>query len=243
MSGHRVLHDILAAPFLVNDPGNGGIIPIDRWGLVCPVVTAGAETRVLPEPSKAGLVAIVDFDTDGGDLTLTVTGGYNAAGATAIVFDDAGDWVALMSIKVGADYRWRVLRSEGVGLGEAVGSLVVAGAANVGSLIQAQGAPTAVADGDTAITAANLATKILTMAATQARAPTLPTGTAMNGALAVGESVDWSFINLAAGAHTITVTGATGHTIVGKATLAQNEQGLFRTRVSAANTAITYRLA
>ena len=33
------------------------------------------------------------------------------------------------------------------------------------------------------------------------------------------------------------------HTLVGKMTLAQNEQGIFRTRCSASNTAITYRLA
>lgn len=112
-----------------------------------------------------------------------------------------------------------------------------------GQVAQNQGAPAAIADGDTAVTAANLAAKILTMAATAARAPTVPTGTAMNAAVAEGQSIDWSFINLAAGAHTITVTAAADHTLVGKMTLAQNEQGLFRTRVSAANTAITYRLA
>ncbi len=112
-----------------------------------------------------------------------------------------------------------------------------------GQFSQDQGAPAAIADGDTAVTAANLAAKILTMAATAARAPTVPTGTAVNAAVATGQSIDWAFINLAAGAHTITITAATGHTLVGKMTLAQNEQGIFRTRVSATNTAITYRLA
>ena len=111
------------------------------------------------------------------------------------------------------------------------------------ALVIEQGNPTAVADGDTAITAANLQTKILTMAATGARAPTVPTGTAVNGIIGIGQAIDWSFINLAAGAHTITVTEATAHTLVGKMTLAQHEQGIFRTRCSGANTAITYRLA
>lgn len=105
-----------------------------------------------------------------------------------------------------------------------------------------QGAPAAIADGDTAITAANLQARILTMASSTAgRAPTVPTGTAMNGIRSVGDSIDWTFINT--GNQTVTITAATDHTLVGGMALAAGTQGQFRTRVSAANTAITYRLA
>lgn len=102
-------------------------------------------------------------------------------------------------------------------------------------------APTEIADGNTAITAANLENYILYMASsTGGRAPTVPTGTAMNGILRIGETIEWVFINT--GDQVVTITAATGHTLVGDMTLAASESGRFLTRVSAANTAITYRL-
>lgn len=105
-----------------------------------------------------------------------------------------------------------------------------------------QPAPAAIADGDTAISAANLQSQILTMASSSAgRAPTVPTGTAVDGILSIDESIDWTFINT--GNQTVTITAATGHTLVGGMALAAGTQGLFRTRCTAANTAITYRLA
>jgi hypothetical protein len=246
----NIRHNLYRAPVAVRDPGAAGTITLNIDGGVCSVVTAGAEARTLRQPTKEGITGTVVLDVDGGDLTLTVTGGYNQAGTTAIVFGDAGDFVSFISIKIGANYRWRIVAQEGtnVALTNASTTDATIGNARVttlnvtNSIQQAQGAPTAVADGNTAITAANLLTKILTMVAGGARAPTVPTGTAMNEILAIGDSIDWSFINLATGANAITVTVATGHTLVGKMTLAQNEQGIFRTRVSAANTAITYRL-
>lgn len=112
----------------------------------------------------------------------------------------------------------------------------------VRNITEAQGAPAAITDGDTAITAANLQAKILTMvSSTAGRAPTVPTGTAVSGIVAVGDCIDWSFINT--GNQTVTITAATAHTLVGGMALTQGTQGRFRTRVSAANTAITYRLA
>ncbi len=113
MSAHRVLHDMFRAPFLVNDPGSGGTITVDRWGATIPVVTTAPEARTLAVPTKAGLVCTVMLDADGGDLTLTVTNGYNADGTADIVFGDAGDFVTFVSIKIGANYRWRVIGHEG----------------------------------------------------------------------------------------------------------------------------------
>jgi hypothetical protein len=105
----------------------------------------------------------------------------------------------------------------------------------------AQGAPAAIADGNTAITAANLLSRILTMASsTSGRAPTVPTGTALNAVVPTGDAIDWTFINT--GNQTVTITQATGHTLVGTMTIAAGGSASFRTRISAANTAITYRL-
>jgi len=100
----------------MSDPGASGTIAIDRQMAVVPVVTAAAEARTLAQPTKAGLVCIVVLETRVGDATLTVTGGYNQAADTAIVFNTAGDWVRFASVKVGASYYWRVLSSEGTTL-------------------------------------------------------------------------------------------------------------------------------
>lgn len=112
-SGHRTLHDMMKAPFLVKDPGASGTIAADRWGGVTPVVTATDEARTLAQPTKAGIQHTVCLDVDAGDLTLTVTGGYNADGDTSITFADAGDFVTFLSIKVGASYYWRGIAQEG----------------------------------------------------------------------------------------------------------------------------------
>lgn len=113
MSGHRILHDILQAPFAIPAPANGATLTIDRQDMVVPVASTAAWAITIAQPTKAGVRCMVVLDTDGGDLTLTVTGGYNADGDTTITFADAGDFVILASIKVGASYYWRVIAHEG----------------------------------------------------------------------------------------------------------------------------------
>jgi hypothetical protein len=118
MSAHRTLNDFFRAfdatgPGRLQDPGDAKTITIKQWGQVCPVVTTGVQTRTLAQPTKAGIMAAIVLDVDGGDLTLTVTGGYNQANATTIVFGDAGDYVVLYSIKVGTAFYWRVIGQEG----------------------------------------------------------------------------------------------------------------------------------
>ncbi len=114
MSAHRVLHDLFKAPYLITDPGDGETITVDRQMAAVPVVTAGSETRTLAQPTKAGLYCTVAIDTDGGSLALTVTGGWNQAGDTALTLGDEKDFVVFHSIKVGSSYYWRVVKAEGV---------------------------------------------------------------------------------------------------------------------------------
>jgi hypothetical protein len=81
---------------------------------------------------------------------------------------------------------------------------------------------------------------------------TLPAGATLDAAfeMDIGESVDWSIINTsAAAADTITVAQAgADHTIVGAAVIvsansAPDNTGMYRTRKTAADTFVTYRLA
>ena len=73
-------------------------------------------------------------------------------------------------------------------------------------------------------------------------AGTVPTGTVMDAAseFAISDSFDWSVIKV--GANAFTVTAATGHTLVGDAVVATATSAVFRTRKTAANTFVTYRI-
>lgn len=94
-----------------------------------------------------------------------------------------------------------------------------------------------------AVSAAAILGGIVTSTTAAAVAGTIPTGTVMDEAseFAIGDAVDWSVI--ATGANAFTVTAAAGHTIVGTAVVATVTSGRFRTRKTAANTFVTYRLS
>ena len=114
---HRNLKDMFRAfettgPGHLPDPGDTKTIEFKLWGQVCSVVTTTTETRTLAQPIRPGILGTVVLDTDGGDLTLTVTGGYNQPGHTTITMADAGDFVTFMSVKIGTAYVWRKLGKE-----------------------------------------------------------------------------------------------------------------------------------
>lgn len=109
----------------LKDPGNAGSISVRQSGMLH-LVSAAAETRTLPAPGAKGTILLIDMETDGGDITLTVTGGYNEAGATSLVFSDVGQFAAFVSIQTAAGtYVWRLLSSSGT----AVNTLLTQGAA------------------------------------------------------------------------------------------------------------------
>jgi hypothetical protein len=107
------------------------------------------------------------------------------------------------------------------------------------------------------LTVAELLTQIITgtHAAGATQAYTLPTGTLLDAGATwdTNEYFDWSLLNLSAAAlDTITLTAATGHTIVGNPIVQSanattggiyGNSARWRTRKSAANTFVTYRIA
>lgn len=112
--------------------------------------------------------------------------------------------------------------------------------------IQVQEAPTNIADGGSmAFTAASLIGGIVTATPTAGRNIQLPTGAALDAVseFAINDSFDWSLITLAAFALTITVN--TNMTIVGAAATAGTNGSVarFRTRKTAADTFVTYRIS
>ena len=93
------------------------------------------------------------------------------------------------------------------------------------------------------LTAAMIAAGIVTSTTAAAVTATLDTGAVMDAALEmeIGESFDWSAIATGANAFTVTAA-ASGHTVVGAGAVATGTSGTFRTRKTAADTFITYRL-
>lgn len=113
-----------------------------------------------------------------------------------------------------------------------------------------QPAPTA-KTADFTATYSQLLTRIITVTSAAAVAATLPTGEAMeDGVLAAQENamdvdtcIEWSLINLGSSSGAVTMTAATGHTYVGNAVVAISTSARFRTRKTAADTFVTYRIA
>jgi len=120
MSAHRTLNDLFRAfdtvgPGRLNDPGDAGTITVGMWGQICSLTSgASAETRTLTQATKPGVMCAVALDTDGGgNVTLTVTGGYNSDADTTLVLADAGDYAVFYSIEVGTSFYWRLIAQEG----------------------------------------------------------------------------------------------------------------------------------
>jgi len=105
-----------------------------------------------------------------------------------------------------------------------------------------QGAPGVLnATGD--LTAAMILSGIVTSTTAAAVTADLSTGALLDAAVSIGigESFDWSAINTG-GANAFTVTANTGHTVVGAGAVAASSSGLFRTRKTAADTFVSYRI-
>jgi hypothetical protein len=108
--------------------------------------------------------------------------------------------------------------------------------------LRGQGAP-GVLNATGTLTAAMIASGIVTSTTAAAVTATLNTGALMDAALEleIGESFDWSAIATGANAFTVTAA-ASGHTVVGAGAVATGTSGLFRTRKTAASTFVTYRI-
>lgn len=106
-----------------------------------------------------------------------------------------------------------------------------------------QGAPAAI-NTTSALTASTLKSSIITTTTAAAVDLTLPSGADMDASYTSpysNLSLDWYVVNT--GPNTATILAATGHTIVGSASVTTNTSGHFRSRRTAANTYVTYRLS
>jgi hypothetical protein len=112
-----------------------------------------------------------------------------------------------------------------------------------GGEYQTQGAP-GVLNATGTLTAAMILSGIVTSTSAAGVVATLDTGAIVDAAseFAIGDSFDWSVINT--GPSTFTVTAAaSGHTIVGVGAVLTLISAVWRTRKTAADTFVSYRLS
>lgn len=286
MSAHNIPFELHSTSIQMLDPGDAGTITVDRNPCYVPLRSAAAETRTLARPTKTGVKAVLFMEDDGGDITLTVTGGYDEAGTTSFTFDDVGEF-AVFESGYDADnslFVWRLTASsQGAIITEATITTLTSTSATITTLTTGdideatagsgvnidsavirdgvvhgvQGAPTA-ETGAATVTIADILSGIVTLTQSTGGdvALTLDTGTAMDAGMpasfGIGQFIDWTVINLsAAAADTGTVTASSGHTVVGVMIVQSAHSttgGLygnaarFRSRRTAANTWITYRI-
>ena len=97
------------------------------------------------------------------------------------------------------------------------------------------------------LTIAELLTLIVTTSGTVAITLTLPTGTLIDAgitgpALPVNGCFDWTVINTGTSSGAVTMAAGTAHTIMGATGVAIGTSAGFRTRKTAANTFVSYRM-
>lgn len=102
-------------PRKITDPGNAGAIPVTHSG-ACAITTAGAETRTLAAPTFDGQRLSISMDVDGGDGVLTVAAAINQTGNNTVTFNDAGDTIDLVAIRVAGVLRWKLVVNDGTSL-------------------------------------------------------------------------------------------------------------------------------
>jgi len=122
----------------------------------------------------------------------------------------------------------------------------IMGGTVIAKMYPTQAAPTALTASAT-LTTAQIQTQIITVNSSSAVALTMPTGTVIDGAIvpaiAADTSIDFFIINIGSSLGAVTLSGATGSTLVGYGGIAINTSGHFRLRRTALNTYILYRLA
>ena len=250
---HRILSDLLIAfsaggPGIGRDPGNAGTITPSQWGQQFLITTAAAETRTLARPDKAGIQTSIVLDTYGGDLTLTVTGGFDANGNTTIVFGDAGDMVLFMSVKTGTTYQWTMVSHEGTNA-----TLITGGAIIRGDTFFAQDAHTSETDAANAIAATDFVNGIVVHTVSTGRTLTTPTGAQIAAVLPTGVTTGDAFrlhvITIGTGADDIsTLTAGDGNvTFIGNVTVGPdastfNGYGTWIFRMTGATSFVGYRV-
>lgn len=106
------IHSFLyAVDHVLTDPGDGKVIRVRKDLQICEMVSTASQTRTLENPVKAGIRFILRLLTDGGDIVVSCTNGFNNAGENKATFNDAGDLLNLISVQTATPgtFRWQIM--------------------------------------------------------------------------------------------------------------------------------------
>lgn len=111
MDPHDIHSWLYRSEHRLTDPGNGNVIRTRQDLMICEMVSTGAETRTLEDPTKSGTRLILRMLTDGGDIVVSCTNGFNNAGENKATFNDAGDLLNLISVQTATAgvFRWQIM--------------------------------------------------------------------------------------------------------------------------------------
>lgn len=110
MSANTVLYQQFIGPTEPSDPGDAKAIVCDRSPCVFNLVSAAAETRTVPDPTRAGALMTLYHLTDGGDITITFATAYDEIGSTVLVLSDPGQFAIFQSVRTGpTTFQWRMI--------------------------------------------------------------------------------------------------------------------------------------
>lgn len=117
MDPHNIHRHLYEVDRIIPDPGDGKTITVREDLSICELVSVAAETRILANPTKSGIRFILRMKTDGGDIVVTASNGFNAtAGETKATFNDASDLLNLISVEKTAAtatspavFRWQIM--------------------------------------------------------------------------------------------------------------------------------------
>ena len=98
----------------IADPGASGAIPVTNSGM-CPLVTAGAETRTMAAPSFANQLVTLAMDTHVGTCTVTLPAAFDGT-HTNTALTAVGQSITFVGITVASALRWALVGNNGTTL-------------------------------------------------------------------------------------------------------------------------------
>jgi len=231
--------------YVVATAGNTTINGVTGWVVGDWIAFNGSIWQKVPGAST-GTVTIADIGYAANQLPLNQYLG-RLAYQDALSAGDDGSQVFVGVSDVG-------IQANQVPLNQYLGSMAyqsragvqITGGTVAATMIPAQPAPTALTASAT-LTTAQIQTQIIQVTSATAVALTMPTGTVIDGAIVpiidANTAIDFWIINTGSASGAVTLSGATGSTLVGSGAVAISTSAFFRLRRTALNTYSLYRLA
>ncbi len=133
MSGNVMRNALKRSDATMNDPGNGGALICDRDLGMFRLSSAGAETRTMANPPRAGLHMEMNCFAYVGNIVITFASAFTENGDTTLTFTGKGQVASFISAEMDSGvYLWRLESQDGpTGATLQLGGAAYAGAVSI----------------------------------------------------------------------------------------------------------------